>query len=208
MGRLLGLRDLVLWPVVLLLLPIACSRPAETAPEQHRIPFNGEAAGTDAGRRDLASEAKASPDSNLPFDDSQDLPTGTLVTVRLKSSIAADTPDFSGVFEAVVDEAILVDGNTLLPRGADAAGRVESARTSELKRDRSYMRLTLDSIHVNGRELPIHTSSLFVHGKAGDGTSQEGSSPSLVVRLESGRRLTFRLTEPVPLANSTDTKTR
>jgi len=189
MSRFPRARDLALWPVLFALLPIACSRPAW---------WNTDDPSSAENKSQRISAA-------VPFDDSRSLPAGTLLTVRLKNQISADYPGFTGVFDAVVDEAILVEGNELLPRGAGAAGRVESARTSELKRNRGYVRLTLDSVNIQGRELPIQTASLFVHGNTGETQpSGNGNSPQ-VIRLASGRRLTFRLTEPLSITSPPDT---
>ena len=178
-----------MWPVLFALLPIACSRPA----------------GLNTYNSSTAENKSPRIATGVPFDDSRSLPAGTQLTVRLKNQITADNPGFSGVFDAVVDEAILVEGNELLPRGASVAGRVESARTSELRSNRGYVRLTLDSVNIRGRELPIQTASLFVHGNAIE-NQPSGSGPSpQVLRLASGRRLTFRLTEPLSIANPSDT---
>jgi hypothetical protein len=197
-------QDIAFWLALFYLLPLACSRPADNPTDSHRVPFNE---GSGARPQDAPSEAGGRSDANLPFGDAQNLPTGTLVTVRLTDPIVAGTAEFSGFFHAVVDESVLVDGNALLPRGSSAVGRVESARASELKRNRSYVRLKLESVSINGHEIPIHTSSLFVHGDAAVAAASEGSASSAVVRLETGRRLTFRLTEPLPVANSAQANT-
>jgi len=179
-----------MWPLLFALLPLACSRPAGLSTDDASTSENKNQRIVTAG---------------VPFDESRNLPAGTMLTVRLKNQITADNPGFSGVFDAVVDEAILVEGNEFLPRGAGAAGRVESAHTSELRRNRGYVRLTLDSVNIRGRELPIQTASLFVRGDAGETQpSGSGSSPQ-VLHLASGRRLTFRLTEPLSIANPSDT---
>ena len=172
-------------PLLLALLPLACSRP-----DGLKIDETGES-------------RKPRPDLNVPFRDSQTLPAGTLVSVRLQNPIAADNPGGNGIFDAVVDEAVLVDGSALLPRGAVVAGRVEAARSSELRRNRGYLRLKLDSVNIGGRDLPIQTSSLFVSGNADPAHASDAPSPQ-VVHLESGRRLTFRLTEPLFSANPPD----
>ncbi len=115
-----------------------------------------------------AHDSGPKPETALPFHDPQNLPAGTLLTVRLKNPISAENPGANGTFEAVVDEPVVIEGNKLVPRGAIVAGRVESARASKLKRNRGYVRLALDSIHLAGANLPIQTSSLFVRGNAGD----------------------------------------
>jgi len=183
MSRFSWPRDLAVWPVLVALLPLACSRPFDTA---------------------RADNQNLRPDSSLPFRDSQSLPSGTLITVRLKSLIAADGSGFSGAFDAIVDEPVLVEGSALLPRGASVAGRVESARASGLRRNRGYVRLRLESVNVGGRNLPIQTSSLFVRGSASETPASGGTPSPQVVRLEGGRRLTFRLAEPVSIPNSPD----
>jgi hypothetical protein len=110
----------------------------------------------------------------------------------LKNPISADNPGGSGTFEAFVDEPVMVEGNALVPRGASVAGRVESARASRVKHNHGYVRLTLDSIDVAGKDLPVQTSSLFARGNA-----PNGDASLSVLTLEQGRRLTFRLAQPV-----------
>jgi hypothetical protein len=141
------------------------------------------------------------------FGDSDILPAGTLLTVRLEHALSADTPEAGGVFEAIVDEPVVIKGINVIPEGASVAGRIEAARASALKRSRAYVRLTLDSIEVGGRDLALQTSSLFVQGRS-DATSMllenagavgSVNSISLVnsVHLKKGRQLTFRLIGPV-----------
>ena len=95
----------------------------------------------------------------------------------------------------------MIEGNSLVPRGATVAGRVESALASNVRRNRGYVRLALDSIHLAGVNLPIQTSSLFVRGNSGDTQTGQGEDGAKI-HLEKGRRLTFRLTEPVYVAAS------
>jgi hypothetical protein len=140
------------------------------------------------------------PETNLPFRDPQNLPAGTLLTVRLKNPVSAENPDADRTFQAVVDQPIVIEGNKLVPAGTLVSGRVESARASNLKRNSGYLRLTLDSIDLAGSKLPMQTSSLFVSGNAGQFRTPQGPSaeqPAAVIRLEKGRRLVFRLTEPL-----------
>ncbi len=194
-----------IWPVfVLLLLAVGCSRPdgwrsddSGAQPAQHPAPFQ-DATGNPTTHVSAPGPDHSNTEAGLPFRDDQSLPAGTLLTVRLKYPIAAENPVASGTFEAVVDEPLVINGNTLVPRGASAAGRVESARSSNVKHNRSYVRLILDSIDVAGRDLPVQTSSLFARGNLDDAP---GDAPLAVIRLEKGRRLTFRLTEPVYVAS-------
>jgi hypothetical protein len=138
-------------------------------------------------------------EKGLPFHDNQSLPPGILLTVQLVHSVSDQDPGVNGAFVALVDAPVAVDGNILIPRGAEVAGRVESTQASSVKGIRGYVRLTLDSVRISGLDVPIQTSSLFA--KADNGTSARNVSSTNIVRLEKGRRLTFRLTEPFYLAS-------
>jgi hypothetical protein len=172
--------------------------------DQNQVPFH-DVAGRPARPDSSASENKGTqPEAKLPFQDPQNLPAGTLLTVRLKNSISGDNPDSNGAFEAVVDQPVVSEGNKLIPLGAIVRGRVESARA---KGDHGYVLLALDSIQLAGSRVPVQTSSLFVRGNA-DQTQTPRSQglvrhvSASVIRLEKGRRLVFRLTEPLYLAAS------
>jgi hypothetical protein len=179
--------------------------PAAPPNPEARLPFhnaeNQDGQNQDAQNRDAQNH-------DFQNHDAQNLPAGTLLTVRLKNPISAENPGASGTFEAVVDDPVVIEGNKLVPRGATVAGRVESARVSNVKHDLGYVRLALDSIRVADMNLPIQTASLFVRATAsGNRTSAGAVSPGIssgdgppggvpaVIRLEKGRRLTFRLTE-------------
>jgi len=203
-------QGLTIWLVLLSLLwGLGCARPdgpqtgdTSAQADPHQVPFH-DGKGTAAappGQTATPPDNGLNLETGLPFHNPQSLPAGTLLTVRLKNPISADDPGANARFDAVVDEPVVIEGNRLVPRGATVAGRVESARASNVRRNRGYVRLVLDSIHVAGVNLPIQTSSLFVRGNSGD--AQTGQAETAQVHLEKGRRLTFRLTESVYVAAS------
>jgi len=132
------------------------------------------------------------------------LPAGTLMTVQLKSPLAISQVHAGDAFTGSVAGPIIVDGNTLVQRGAPVSGRVEFAQPSAerpgLGRDPGYVRLTLNAITVDGRELAVRTSSLFARGTSGSSLSS-AKLPLNGFVIGKGRRLTFRLIAPVPLAD-------
>jgi hypothetical protein len=227
--RLAGSTPLVL-PLLLLILTLApgCSRPSDLSADeganqadQHKLPFHDNAtkgnAGSNSGggnsveaKPDAASNGDPRTASAPPFQtlaSVPDLPPGTLLTVRVETQISSDLAGEEGTFAGVVDEPVVTDGKTAVPRGATVTGRIEAARASDGGRGRGYIRLTLDTITIAGKTLPLRTSSLFVHGDAVHGDAVRGgargvASPdrngaeqahSTVTRLQKGRRLTFRL---------------
>lgn len=187
-------RSVGLWPIALALLATpSCSRPGEVptvdgAAQPGQAPFHD-----DAPTPVDPVPASANTAPVLPFHDSDHLPVGTLLTVRLKEAISPGTPGAPESFEGTLDEPVVIQGKTLLPRGAVVSGRVESFRTSRLKPARGYIRLTLESVQSDTLDLPLQTASLFVRP-----TPQQDASDS-TVRLDKGHRLTFRLSEPVYL---------
>jgi len=178
----------------LLFLTSACSRsirvPEEGASQENQTPFQASDATPSSPQ---AVQHTVPPDNDLPFDDAHSLPVGTLLTVRLSDPLTAGVNTNDRSFEAVTDQPVIIDGSTVLPRGSIVSGRVESARTSEMEPDRGYVRLVLASVHFGGVDIPLQTASLF----ARQGAHVDVSAST--VRLEKGRRLTFRLTEPVSL---------
>jgi len=154
-----------------------------------------------------AVPADPKPGADAPFRSGSTalgLPAGTLVTVQLESPLAISQVHAGDAFTASVAGPIIVDGNTLVQRGTPVSGRVESAQPSAkrpgLGPDPGYVRLTLNAITVDGRELALQTSSLFARGTSASSLSL-AKLPLNGFVVGKGRRLTFRLTAPVPLAD-------
>ncbi len=201
MARSSGFRDVVsLLTLLGLLWGVGCSRqvgvPSEDgAGQTTQTPFQ------DVGSASASSSSGGSsstPDyshASLPFHDSLGLPAGTLLMVRLKTSISTEEQDPNDSFEATMDEPVAMDGDTLIPRGADVTGHIESARASTMKPGRGYVQLVLQSVRVAGSDIPVQTASLFVRPSPQKGLSAHA------IRLEKGHRLTFRLTQPLYAAN-------
>jgi hypothetical protein len=126
----------------------------------------------------VQSSDDASSTQQLPFDRSADnkgisptaaimpatIPSGTPITVRLQSSVSSAASHSGEPFDAVLDDPLIIDGQTVAPRGATVTGRVVSAKASGHLKDPGYLRLTLVSLSINGKELPIQTSSIFAKG--------------------------------------------
>lgn len=204
MVRLRGLALYLTLTVPLVL--TSCSRP-ELIPGEERIsqtetreaPFQDQATqGTvDVAATQLQSAKYGSTltQSDASLQRFQNLPPGTLVTVRLKKPLYASSLSSEASFEALVVEPVVIRGNTLIPPGASVLGRVESARTSTVKPNRGYVRLALQSVQVGNVRMPLETASLFAR------EAPLGDDPISVIHLESGRRLTFRLNATASTAN-------
>ena len=180
--------------ILLTLLTAGCSRrtpnlPGEGPSPTSTTPFQSQKTSS----ADTASQGYSPddvPGTEPPFENSPLLPAGALVTVRLKVPLVAGSGSRES-FEAVLDDPVVVDGSTLIPRDAIVSGRIETAHTSRVTPDRGYVRLTLDSVRVEGLDVPIQTASLFAR------PLPTTDADSDTIRLEKGRRMTFRLKDPV-----------
>lgn len=101
-----------------------------------------------------------------PFSKSEtaEIAKGTPVFVRLQSAISSATAETGDTFSAVLDDPLTVEGKTIVPEGADLSVRVVAARKSGQLHRPGYLRLALYSITVNGKQIPIQTTSVFVEG--------------------------------------------
>jgi hypothetical protein len=223
----LGLAGLLIL-LLILTLTVGCSRPSEMPADervnqgdQRKLPFEDDAAKENSGSNaDGGNSGEANPNpassgdpiaaGGAPFQTPSsvpDLPPGTLVTVRVESQIftdrtGEDRTSEEGTFSGIVDEPVVIDGKVAVPRGATATGRIEAAPVSDRGRGRGYIRLTLDTITIAGKTMPLRTSGLFVRGAAGEvlspGQNHEEPARPSVTHLQKGRRLTFRLAAATP----------
>jgi len=92
------------------------------------------------------------------------IPSGTAITVRLQNAVSSATSTPGDQFAAVLDQPIVVDGETVAPTGAQVAGRVVAARRSGRLTHPGYLRIALASVMVNGKAIPIQSSSVMVAG--------------------------------------------
>lgn len=186
-------RSLIARVALLLLATSGCSRPTPAVPtegasQSGQTPVQDKGSGSVNGPEPAALVEKATPDAILPFQTTLAVPAGSLLTVRLTSAINTEKEGDTETFEAVVDDPVILEGKTLIPRGSTALGRVGAAHVSKV-RPEGYVRLSLESVNLDGFHLPVQTAVLFARQSPEDVSSG-------TVRLEEGHRLTFRLTEP------------
>jgi hypothetical protein len=116
----------------------------------------------------VAPQAPSAADDNdsPPFSKSEtaEIAKGTPVFVRLQSAISSATAETGDTFSGVLDDPLTAEGKTIVPEGADLSVRVVAARKSGQLHRPGYLRLTLSSITVNGKQVPIQTTSVFVEG--------------------------------------------
>ena len=178
------------------------SEPAPHSDSSQKLPFNREpqSAGIAPSRSLVPSVTR--------------LPKGTLLTICLHSDLSSAAAHAGDSFAATLDAPILIDGQTLVSRGAEVQGRVLDVKHS-VERDPGYLRIGLVSLRVGDKLFPIESSSLFAKGGSRDDRSSAligrgadhrkgallspaASTPEDIV-LGAERRLSFRLTQNLDL---------
>jgi hypothetical protein len=187
-------------------LTLACARPDVTSPvSTQKLPFHSDdqhAAESDAGRPLVPPDPKS--DGGMPFHagtQTRLLPSGTLLTVQLNGSLSAAKVHAGDTFTASVAAPLAIDGETMVDRGSLVTGRIESEQSDAGAPALGYFRLILNGITVGAITVPLQTSSLFARGTL---QPSSVSSRSGSIRVQKGRRLTFRLTAPVSLPASSE----
>jgi hypothetical protein len=119
---------------------------------------NVEAAGKDAsGDKGMLSGLMA---SNEPIV----VPEGTPIVVRLQNSISSASAVPGQTFGFTLVEPITVNGKAVAQTGAEGVGRVVAARESGRLHNAGYLRIAMASIAVDGQQMPVQSSSIFISG--------------------------------------------
>ena len=101
-----------------------------------------------------------------PSTNSLEVPAGTQIVVRLIDPVNSETDRLGQTYRASIDEEVIVNGQTVIPRGADALASLTEAQKSGKLEGRTSLTLDLRSVTVNGRTVNVATT----------GVSQESGS--------------------------------
>jgi len=93
------------------------------------------------------------------------IPAGTPISVRLQNSVSSASASIGEKFEAVLDEPLVINGQTVAAKGAAVTGRVVSARQAGHLHHPAYLRIALASLEINGKAVPLQSSSISVAGQ-------------------------------------------
>ena len=94
------------------------------------------------------------------------IPAGTRISVRTIDSIDSTKNQVGDRFQASLEEPLWVDGNMVVPKGADVYGWLDESKETGTFAGRSQLKLQLTGIVVNGQTLPLVTGEYEVSGKS------------------------------------------
>jgi hypothetical protein len=86
------------------------------------------------------------------------VPAGTLLTVRLIDNIDVSTTATGQKFRASLDDPLMMGGDVVIPRGADAVVQVTRVSQGGNMKGSDEISLKLNSIVVNGRSFQVVSS--------------------------------------------------
>jgi hypothetical protein len=120
--------------------------------------------GVGAQPRVAASDTPSS--QQLPFSEAKPLviPAKTAIYIRLQQRLSSATAQPGQTFTAVLDEPLRLDDHVVAPQGTPVSGKVVAVRESGHLHNSGYLRITLTSITLSGKNIAVETETVSVHG--------------------------------------------
>jgi hypothetical protein len=88
------------------------------------------------------------------------IPTGTAITIRMIEGVDSNVARLGQTFRASVDEPVLVDNQTIIPRGADAMVKLVEDKQSGKFEGRTVLTLALTDLTINGQTIDTTTGDV------------------------------------------------
>jgi hypothetical protein len=105
------------------------------------------------------------PDASIPekapeVATSTTIPTGTVFNIRMIDAVDSETSQLGQTFQASLDEPIMLNGVTVIPRGVDVVAKLIEDKQSGKVTGRTELTMDLVSIRVNGRMIDLNTEEV------------------------------------------------
>jgi hypothetical protein len=88
------------------------------------------------------------------------IPQGTPLTVRMIDGVDSQTARLGDQFHASIEDPVVIDGQTVIPRGADVNVRLVDDRQSGKITGRTVLTLAITSVNINGRIVDVTTGDV------------------------------------------------
>ncbi len=95
-----------------------------------------------------------------------DVPAGTSLVVRMIDPVDSEVNHLGDTFKASIDEPVVVNGNTVIPRGADVVVKLVQDKQSGKIAGRTELTLDLVSVKVNGKDVDVNTQDVTTASKS------------------------------------------
>ena len=88
------------------------------------------------------------------------IPSGTVLKVRMIDGVDSETSQLGQTFQASLDDPVIIEGQTVVPRGADIVAKLVEDKQSGKISGRTELTLDLVSMRVNGKMVDLTTQEL------------------------------------------------
>jgi hypothetical protein len=95
------------------------------------------------------------------------IPAGTRIRVQLAQTLSSKESQTGDQFSGTLADPVVVNGQTVIPAGAQASGTVTEAKSQGRFKGQAILAVRLDSVRADGRTYPVQTSQVerFEKGK-------------------------------------------
>lgn len=125
-----------------------------------KIEFTATEASQPAPRADSGKVFRPDATSTAAVRSAAELPAGTNIVVRMIDGVDSQTNSVGQTFAASIDEPVMLNGDTVIGRGADVVVKLVDSKESGKLTGRSELTLDLVSVKVNGRPVDINTQTV------------------------------------------------
>jgi hypothetical protein len=109
------------------------------------------------------------------------LPAGTNITIRMIESVDSETNKVGQTFRASMDQPVMLNGQTVIPRGADVVVKLVDSKESGKLTGKADLTLSLQSVLINGHFVDINTQSINKEsGSQGEKTAKVAGGTAAV----------------------------
>lgn len=155
--------------LALILAGMACSRKASSDNANSASNTNSASNNSSTGGTNSATDANTAGQQNQAPAPRPPLvvPSGTTVTIRLGNALGSKLSTEGQTFSGTVARDVVIENMIAIPRGSRASGTVVDAKPLGRFAGGARLEIRLDTIKVNGSNLPVQASarSFTVKGK-------------------------------------------
>jgi outer membrane murein-binding lipoprotein Lpp len=130
------------------------------------------------------------------------VPKGTAISATVGQTLASNKTHVGDTFAAKLSTPVLVEGKTVIPKGAKVVGRVVKVKNKEMK-------VTLASVELHGKSYELETNSVAQPAKNQAKNNSKDSAPAKgktdtkdkkdVTTLPAQSQLSFKLAKSVTI---------